>query len=60
MVSISLEISVREDDFANVLRWYSLAFKDKHPTKQDEECYNLFRILHKDLQKDNKEEKDNE
>jgi len=60
MVSISLEISVREEDFANVLRWYSLAFKDKHPTKADETCYNLFRLLHADIQRENQEEGEDE
>lgn len=60
MVSISLEISVREEDFARVMKWYSLAFKDKHPSKEDEECYTLFKLLHKDLKRENEEEKDDE
>ena len=61
MVSISLEISVREEDFARVLRWYSLAFKDaKHPSKEDESCYNLFKLLHDDIHRENKEEKEDE
>lgn len=58
MVSISLEVSVREEDFARILRWYSLAFKDKHPSKDDEQCYNLFNLLHADIKRENEEEKD--
>jgi len=58
MVSISLEVSVREEDLAKVLKWYSLAFKEKHPSKEDETCYNLFKLLHADIQRENKEEQE--
>lgn len=58
MVSIDMTIGVWEEDIARVMKWYSLAFKDKHPSKEDEECYMLFKLLHKDLKRENEAEKD--
>jgi len=38
-----------------VLKWYSLAFKDKHPSRDDEKTYNLFRVIYEDILREDKE-----
>lgn len=53
-----MTVGIIEEDLARVMKWYSLAFKDKHPSKEDEECYMLFKLLHKDLKRENEEEND--
>jgi hypothetical protein len=60
MVSIELSVSIREEDISRWLKWYSLAFKDKHPSKDDEDCYMLLKVLHTDIVKENKEEQSDE
>ena len=56
MVRIEFSVGVYEDHLASIIRWYTLANKDKHPTKEDERTFNLFRVLYEDLARDNKEE----
>jgi len=58
MVSITTSIGIYEDNYAAVLRWYNLAFKGKHPSKKDEETFNLFTVIYTDIVRENKEEKD--
>ena len=45
-------------NYASILRWYNLAFKDKHPSKEDEKTFNLFRVIYDDIVRENKEEYD--
>ena len=60
MVSITTSIGIYEDHYATVLKWYTLAFgkEGKHPSKKDEETFNLFTVIHTDLKRDNLEEKE--
>jgi hypothetical protein len=37
---IDHDIGIYEEHYASVLRWYNLAFKDKHPSKEDEKTFN--------------------
>ena len=61
MVSIELGISINKDFFAWILKLYSLAYKDKHPSRPDEEYWELVKVLFRDLQYEDKEEqRDNE
>jgi len=55
---IDHDIGIYTDHYAKILKWYSLAFKDKHPSKDDEECYNLFNTIYKDMIREEKEEQD--
>ena len=34
---IDHDIGIYSEHYAMVLKWYSLAFKDKHPSKEDED-----------------------
>jgi hypothetical protein len=52
---IDHDVGIYPEHYAMVLKWYSLAFKDKHPSKADEECYNLFRVIHNDVLREDKE-----
>ena len=56
MVRIEFSVGVYEDHLASIIRWYTLAHKDKHPTKEYERTFNIFRVLYEDLARDNKEE----
>jgi len=56
MVSIECTVGIREEELATILKWYSLLFKTIHPSKPDEDCYNLIRVIYTDLKKCNKEE----
>lgn len=58
MVSLALEVNVRKDYFAWILKLYSLAYKDKHPTKTDEEFYELTKVVFRDLVYEDKEERE--
>ncbi len=53
-------IGVYTEHYAMILKWYSLAFKDKHPSKKDEEAYNLFKVIYEDNLRDDEETKDDE
>ena len=57
MSSFDLAVCFRLEDFAAYLRWYSLAFKDKHPSKADEKMYRKVQVLYDDLEIEEKEEK---
>ena len=55
---IDHDVGIYEEHYASILRWYSLAFKDKHPSKEDEKTFNLFRVIYDDIVRENKEEYD--
>ena len=58
MVRIDFSVGIYQEHLASILRWYSFAYKDKHPSKEDEKTFNLFRVLYEDLVRENKEEND--
>ena len=58
MVRIDHDVGIYEEHYASILKWYNLAFKDKHPSKADEKTFNLFRVLYYDIVRENKEEYD--
>jgi hypothetical protein len=55
---IDHDVGIYEEHYASILRWYSLAFKDKHPSKEDEKTFNLFRVIYDDIVRENQEEYD--
>ena len=57
-MTIELPISIRKNDLEAILRWYSLAHKDKHPNKVDEATWNLIKVLYNDFIMDDKEAKE--
>ena len=59
MVSISNSVGIYVDHLETVLKWYGLAFSEKHkPTTKDKDTFNLMTVIHKDLVRENKEEAD--
>ena len=56
---IDHDIGIYEEHYASVLRWYNLAFNDKHPRKEDEKTFNLFRVIYDDIIRENIEEYNN-
>ena len=54
-MTIELPISIRKHNLEAILKWYSLAYKDKHPSKIDELTYNLIGVLYYDTLEDEKE-----
>jgi hypothetical protein len=58
MVRIDHDVGIYEEHYASILKWYNLAFKDKHPSKADEKTFNLFRVIYYDIVRENKEEYD--
>ena len=57
---IDHDVGIYEEHYASILRWYSLAFKDKHPSKEDEKTFNLFRVIYDDIVRENQEEYDDD
>jgi len=55
---IDHDIGIYPEHYGWILKIYSMAFKDKHPSKQDEEYFNLFRVIHTDILREDKEEKE--
>ena len=53
---IDHDVGIYEEHYASILRWYSLAFKDKHPSKEDEKTFNLFRVIYDDIVRENLED----
>jgi len=60
MVRIDHDVGIYEEHYASILRWYNLAFKDKHPSKEDEKTFNLFRVIYDDIVRENQEEYDDD
>ena len=58
MVRIDHDIGIYEEHYERILKWYNLAFKDKHPSKEDEKAFMLFSVLYNDIVRENKEEYD--
>ena len=52
---IDHDIGIYSEHSAMDLKWYSLAFKDKHPSRDDEKTYNLFRVIYEDILREDKE-----
>ena len=52
------EIGLYAHHFEKVVKWYSLAFQSKHPSKEDEKAYHLFSLIADDLIIQDKEEKE--
>jgi len=42
---IEWEIGIYPEYFERALKWYNLAFKDKHPSKDDERIFHIFEWL---------------
>ena len=55
-MTLEVEINFCSSDFDKVLKWYSLAFKGKHPNKEDERVFNKLSVLTDSLRQDEKEE----
>ena len=53
---IGIDINYSSSDFEQTLKWYNLAFKDKHPNKQDERAYHKINMLVESLKQDELEE----
>jgi len=49
---INIEILFSHDDFEKCLKWYNLAFKDKHPSKEDERVFHKLEILVESMRKE--------
>jgi hypothetical protein len=47
-----IEINFSSQDFERALKWYGLAFKDRHPSIEDEKIYNKLGVLVDSLRQD--------
>jgi hypothetical protein len=56
IMRIDHNIGVYPEHYASVLRWYNLAFKGIHPSKEDEKTYQLFNIIYEDIIRESYEE----
>jgi len=54
---VEWEIGIYPEHLKRILQWYNLAFKGKHPTKEDESVYNLINLIFMDLKRQEEEEK---
>ena len=54
---VDWEVGIYPEHFNRILKWYNLAFKDKHPTREDEEVFNLISLLFNDLKRQAEEDK---
>ena len=52
---IDHDIGIYSEHYAMVIKWYNLAFKGKHPSKEDEKTFNLFRVIYEDILREDKE-----
>ena len=52
---LEIEVGLYSDDIATCLKWYSRAYGDKHPSKNDEKLFNKLNIFHDDLIRQDKE-----
>lgn len=55
-MTIDIPISIRLHHLEAMLKWYPLAYKDKHPSKIDEITFNLICVMHQDALDDLKED----
>ena len=53
---IDHDVGIHEEHYAMILKWYNLAFKDRHPSKEDEKTFNLFRVIYDDIVRENLED----
>lgn len=53
---LEIEFGLYNEDFLRILKWYSLAFKDKKGCAEDELLYSKISILHDDMKKLDKED----
>jgi len=58
MTRIDWEIGLYAEDFEQVLKWYNLLYKDKHPSKQDEKLFHKVEWIAEDLRKQAQEERE--
>lgn len=58
MTTLPIEINFNKDNFETALKWYGMIFKEKHPSKKDEETYHKFSLLLQTLKEDEESEKD--
>jgi hypothetical protein len=58
MVRIDHDVGIYEEHYARIIQWYNLAFKGKHPSKEDKKTFNLFNVIYEDVVRENKEEKE--
>ena len=56
MVRLEFEIGLYNEHFEKTLKWYNLAFKDRHPSKEDKEVYELINTLVLDMRRQDEEE----
>ena len=59
-IRIDHEVGVYTEHYSRILKWYNLAFKDKHPSKEDEKTFHLFNVVYDDLVRANLEEQQDE
>jgi len=55
---VEWEIGLYAIDFEKILKWYNLAFKDKHPSKDDEKLFHKMEWIADDLRIQEREEKE--
>lgn len=53
-----IEINFHVEDFELPCKWYSMLFKDKHPSKKDQEIYYKLQMLAKTIKEDEEAEDD--
>ena len=53
---IDHDVGIYEEHYAMILKWYNLAFKDRHPSKEDEKTFNLFRVIYDDIVREHLED----
>lgn len=58
MVRVEFEVGVYNEHFERTLKWYNLAFKDRHPSEVDKAVYDLIKTLVLDMRRQDIEEAD--
>lgn len=57
---LEIEVGLYHTDIARCIKWYSTAYKDKHPSKDDEKLWSKLNLFYEDMLLQDKEEKENE
>ena len=57
IIRIDHDIGIYTEHYAKIIQWYNLAFKGKHPSKQDKETFTLFNLIYNDMVREDREDK---
>ena len=53
---LEIDVGLYHTDLATILKWYQLAFKNKHENKEDERLFQKLTVLYEDMLREDAEE----